>query len=119
VEIEILNPLVKIKYNYEKDSKSAFKIKTEKVFIYKKNVHFKDIMKAVVLDINKVKKYLLENTISEISWSALTGHLASKSSDDIRQFWNNHIVPLFLPKQQEWSDEEDLALLNFVVELDL
>jgi hypothetical protein len=45
--------------------------------------------------------------------------MKTKSSDDIRHYWNNKLLPKFIPNQHEWTEEEDLKLLNFIVSLDL
>ena len=42
-----------------------------------------------------------------------------RSSDDIRQYWNQKLLPLFAPNQQSWSTEEDVALLEFISDEDL
>lgn len=45
--------------------------------------------------------------------------MKTKSSDDIRYFWNHYLLPLLVPSQTAWTIDEDLALLNFVSDEDL
>ena len=76
-------------------------------------------MNNVVFDLKNVKKQLLEKSVSSISWTAISEGLKTKSSDDIRQYWTNKILPLFIPNQSVWTEDEDLNLLKFVVSEDL
>ena len=45
--------------------------------------------------------------------------MKSRSSDDIRHYWNNNIMTVLMPNQSEWSDEEDIELLRFIAAQDI
>lgn len=108
VEIQILYPLMRIKFKFEKPKDRNFAIKDDKILIYNQNTQFKEIMNHVVFDLEKIKKSLIEKSVSKTSWAAIAEKLTTKSSDDIRHFWQNQIMPLFFPNQQDWQEQEDL-----------
>jgi hypothetical protein len=45
-------------------------------------------MSHVIFDLKKLREKLLEKSISKISWSAIAEEMKTKSSDDIRYYWN-------------------------------
>ena len=45
--------------------------------------------------------------------------MQTKSADDIRHYWTDKLLPMFIPNQNMWTKEEDLNLLKFVVNEDL
>lgn len=61
----------------------------------------------------------MKKSVSSISWSAVADQIKTKSSDDIRYYWTSKVLPLFIPNQNVWSEEEDLNILEFVVNEDL
>ena len=93
---------MRIKFKFEKPKDRRFAIKDDKILIYNQNTHFKEIMNHVVFDLEKIKKSLIQKSVSNTSWTAIAEKLTTKSSDDIRHFWQNNIMPLFFPDQRDW-----------------
>lgn len=99
-----MNPKISVKTKEEfRLDKIRFKLKDDKLRIYAKDVRFEEIMHLVVTDVKKVKKQLLTNTISKVSWSAVAEAMESRSADDVRHQWNLKILPLFIPDQHVWT----------------
>ncbi len=72
-------------------------------------------MSHIIFDLKKVREKILDKSISKISWSAIAEEMKTKSSDDLRHYWNLKLLPLFIPNQHQWSEAEDLKLLDFIV----
>ena len=66
-----------------------------------------------------VRDSLLDKSVSQISWTAIASEMKQRSSDDIRHFWNQKLMPKLVPNQSTWTQEEDLQLLDFVSDEDL
>ena len=45
--------------------------------------------------------------------------MKTRSSDDIRYYFNNRLLPILLPEASEWTQEEDETLLKFIADQDL
>jgi hypothetical protein len=45
-------------------------------------------MSHIIFDLKKVREKLLDKSISKISWSAISEEMKTKSSDDLRHYWN-------------------------------
>lgn len=45
-------------------------------------------MSHIIFDLKKLREKLLQKSISKISWSAIAEEMKTKSSDDIRHYWN-------------------------------
>ena len=76
-------------------------------------------MSHIIFDIKKLGDKLVQKSISKISWTAIAEEMKTKSSDDIRHYWNQKLLPLFIPNQHQWTEEEDLKLLKFIVSQEL
>jgi hypothetical protein len=61
----------------------------------------------------------MSNTVSKVSWTAVAESMESRSTDDVRHQWNLKILPLFIPDQHVWTQQDDKNLLQYVVDLDL
>lgn len=68
----------------ERKDKLRFKLKDLRLRVYTTNVKFEEVMSSVVTDLKNVKKQLLKNTISKVSWSAVAEAMESRSADDVR-----------------------------------
>lgn len=68
----------------ERKDKLRFKLKDSRLRVYTTNVKFEEVMSSVVTDLKNVKKQLLKNTISKVSWSAVAEAMESRSADDVR-----------------------------------
>ena len=122
--LKILNPEIKIRYVETADAakiSNGFAFKNNKLKVYRnEGVSFEDVMPRLLqADIEKVKESLIEKSVSQISWMAVSEAIKTKSSDDIRHFWNSKILPLMVPHQNAWTEQEDLALLEFISDEDL
>jgi len=81
----ILNPNISVQVKEEfRLDKLRFKLKDSTLRVFDKNVKFEEIMDLVVTDLQKVKKQLLSNTVSKVSWSAVAEAMQSRSTDDVR-----------------------------------
>lgn len=87
--------------------------------IYSKTVRFSEILESVIFDMPKVRASLISSSISQISWKAISEKITTRSSDDIRHYWSAKILPLFISKQNKWSEADDLLLLEFIASQDL
>jgi hypothetical protein len=117
--IQIIYPLIKITFKL-KDNESEmpeprFKLREHKLTIYSKSVKFHEISKHILYDLANLRKSLVASSISQISWSAISAHLKTRSSDDVRQYWNSKIMTILVPNQREWTDSEDILLLKFIL----
>lgn len=81
------------------------KVKRDKIQVCSKTVRFEEIMSNVVFDLTKLRKLLVQKSISQVSWAAISEHMATKSSDDVRQYWNTKMLPLFLPSAHSWTQD--------------
>lgn len=122
-QLQVIIPEIKIKYkeSSRSDKNQKFKFSKNKLRIFKNDsLNFADVLSLLLLDdIEQVKSNLIKKSVSQISWQAISESMETKSSDDIRHFWNAKILPLLVPNQNSWSEKEDLALLQFVSDEDL
>ena len=78
----------KIKDEDSEAPKKRLKIKDSKIKVYSKTVKFEEIMSHIIFDLKMVREKLLNKSISKISWSAIAEEMKTKSSDDLRHYWN-------------------------------
>jgi len=108
-KVQILCPSVEIKLRIKDSEANCDVPETRKkvsgscVKVFSKTVRFEEILPHVVYDLNKVKSKLVEQSISQISWAAISEKMKTRSSDDIRQYWNLKLLPLFIPDQHKWT----------------
>lgn len=70
---------------------------------------------------NRAKKNLRSIDLV-ISWKTIAQHLKTRSVDDIRNYWQLRVLPIFDSTSQiktQWTEEDDLELLDQIVEQDL
>lgn len=118
VDVQILNPKIKIKYHEKEDSSKLFKLSEGKLTVYRNSELSFEQVKDQICAIKASGKPFGQR-LAQISWQAISEQMKTKSSDDIRYFWNHSILPLLVPSQTAWTLEEDLALLQFVSDEDL
>ena len=80
-KVQILDPLLKIKFEIKDEPKKAMKVSEDKIKIYSKQVRLQDIASKVIFDLENVRKSVAKCTIS---WSAISDHFKTRSADDIR-----------------------------------
>eukprot|EP00347_Sterkiella_histriomuscorum_P009025 403342815 len=106
-------------YKFEKSSvgNKVIKVKEDDIYIYDKYVDIGSVLPHLIKK-NRCKKVV---PTLQISWTAISNHLQSRSYDDIRNFWNLKVLPLLVPIQieNEWTQEEDIQLLQEIVEADI
>ena len=124
-QITIINPKINIKFDLKDEAEGAdlpetrLRISDNKVRIYSKTVRLQEIFNRIIGDLNTIREKLIGKSISNISWTAVQDSLKTRSSDAIRHYWNQKILPLFIPNQNSWSEQDDLTLLEFIVSQDL
>ena len=77
-----------------------------KLRIYSRNVSFAEILDLVICE--NTPQFKLDKPIS---WAAVSECLQTKSSDDVRHYWNRILSPMLTPVKSKWTQEQDLALL--------
>ena len=98
---------------------TRYKVSANKIKVYSKTVRIQEIFNKIIGDVKDIREKLISNSISKISWTAVQESLQTRSSDAIRHYWNQKILPLFIPNQNSWSEQDDLTLLEFIVSQDL
>ena len=59
---------------------------------------------------------MIKKTLQQISWNAIATKMKSRSVDDLRYYWNARMLPILLPQVNAWSQEDDEALLQHIVD---
>ena len=92
-------------------------VSDESIKVYDRKVQIEEII-PLIIKRKRCKKHLPN---LEISWTAISDHMKSRSYDDIRNHWSLKLLPLLLPidVKSEWTQEQDISLLEQIYEQDI
>jgi hypothetical protein len=82
---------VKIKFKFGEKEGKLFSVKNSTIRIYSEACSF-DQIKIHLLKNERDLQETVRN-LGVISWDALAEHLKSRSSSDIRHYWQNKLLP--------------------------
>lgn len=113
-----------VRKNDEEEEDEADDALETEIRVYDRSVQIEEIIPLII----KKKRCLKSVPYLEISWVAIHEGMRTRSIDDIRNFWQHKLLPLLVPninsklnniQGKEWTEENDLMLLEQILEQDV
>lgn len=117
-QVQILRKQRSVEIDPNPAKPKKFELVGNVIKVYKPELtQLADVIPLLVKE-NRAKKNLRSIDLV-ISWKTIAQHLKTRSVDDIRNFWQLRVLPLFDSTSQvktQWTEDDDLQLLEQIIE---